>query len=143
MNAVDTNILIYVHDPRDLSKQATAEFLLDAVSDLALLWQVACEYIAASRKLVPFGYDLTKALEDVRDMRATWKTILPSWAIHDLAEELMADYSLSFWDAMIIAACLDGGVRCLYSEDFDSYSKIRRTVTHQSLQRSLSQPALL
>lgn len=106
MNAVDTNILIYVHDPRDLSKQAAAEFLLDAVSDLALLWQVACEYIAASRKLVPFGYDLTKALEDVRDMRATWKTILRSWAIHDLAEELMADYSLSFWDAMIIAACL-------------------------------------
>jgi predicted nucleic acid-binding protein len=45
-------------------------------------------------------------------------------SIHDRAEELMAGYSLSFWDAMIVAACLDGGVTCLYSEDFDSYSNI-------------------
>lgn len=124
MNAVDTNILIYVHDPRDANKQSTAVFLLDSVPDLALLWQVACEYIAASRKLVPFGYDLSKALEDVRDMRSTWIPLLPAWSIHDKARELMAGYSLSFWDAMIVAACLNGGVTCLYSEDFDSYSNI-------------------
>jgi predicted nucleic acid-binding protein len=124
MNAVDTNILIYVHDPRDPFKQSTSVFLLDSVGDLALLWQVACEYVAASRKLAPFGYNLTKALEDVRDMRRTWIPLLPAWSIHDLAEELMIGYSLSFWDAMIVAACLDGGVTCLYSEDFDSYSNI-------------------
>ena len=124
MNAVDTNILIYVHDPRDPIKQSTAIFLLDSVSDLALLRQVACEYIAASRKLVPFGYDLSKALEDVRDMRSTWIPLLPAWSIHDKARELMNGYSLSFWDAMIVAACLNGGVTCLYSEDFDSYSNI-------------------
>jgi len=57
-------------------------------------------------------------------MRNTWTTILPTWGIQELAEELMAGYSLSFWDAMIIAACLEGGVTCLYSEDFDSYPKI-------------------
>lgn len=44
MNAVDTNVLIYVHDPRDPTKQETASFLLDSLTDLALLWQVACEY---------------------------------------------------------------------------------------------------
>lgn len=124
MNAVDTNVLIYVHDPRDLVKQETASFLLDSLTDLVLLWQVACEYLAASRKLVPFGYDLKKLWKTCVNMRSTWKTILPSWPIQDFAEQLMDGYSLSFWDAMIVAACLEGGVTCLYSEDFNSYSAI-------------------
>lgn len=34
------------------------------------------------------------------------------------------NYSLSFWDAMIIAACLDAGVPRLYSEDFDAYAQV-------------------
>lgn len=32
----------------------------------------------------------------------------------------MSNYSLSFWDAMIVAACLENGVARLYSEDFDN-----------------------
>ena len=40
------------------------------------------------------------------------------------AEKLLSHYSLSFWDAMIIAACLEGGVTHLYSEDFDAYPNI-------------------
>jgi hypothetical protein len=65
MNAVDTNVLLYVHDPRDLDKQATAAALLESLTDGVLLWQVACEYIAASRKLQPFGYSFTQAWEDI------------------------------------------------------------------------------
>ena len=42
----------------------------------------------------------------------------------DRAELLLNRYSLSFWDAMIIAACLEGGVERLYSEDFDAYPTI-------------------
>jgi hypothetical protein len=49
MNAVDTNILLYVHDPRDPAKQAAAVSLLQSFSDGVLLWQVACEYLAASQ----------------------------------------------------------------------------------------------
>lgn len=124
MNAVDTNVLVYVHDPRDPKKQETAIFLLDSLEDVVLLWQVSCEYLAASRKLTPFGYDLTMAFEDVRDMRSSWKTILPSWTLQDLAKDLTSGYSLSFWDAMIVAACLESGVTTLYSEDLHSNSKI-------------------
>ena len=53
MNAVDTNVLIYVRDPRDLEKQQRAVDLTTELSAGALLWQVACEFIAASRKLTP------------------------------------------------------------------------------------------
>jgi predicted nucleic acid-binding protein len=53
MNAVDTNVLIYVHDDREPDKKATAKELIDALEDGLLLWQVACEYVAASREVVP------------------------------------------------------------------------------------------
>ena len=58
MNAVDTNILIYVNDPRDTDKQARAASLISGLTDGVLLWQVACEYLAASHKLEPLGYDI-------------------------------------------------------------------------------------
>lgn len=48
MIAVDTNILLYVHDPRDARKQRIAMELVNALDDPALLWQVACEYVAAA-----------------------------------------------------------------------------------------------
>lgn len=35
----------------------------------------------------------------------------------DRAKHLHLNRNVAFWDAMIIAACLDAGVRRLYSED--------------------------
>jgi len=124
MNAVDTNVLLYVHDPRDVTKQLTASNLVQSVSDNVLLWQVACEYLAASRKLLSFGYNLAQAYQDVRDLQRVWFTLLPSWSTLDRAETLVINYSLSFWDAMIIAACLEAGMTRLYSEDFDAYAHV-------------------
>lgn len=56
MNAVDTNVLIYARDPRDSVKQEKARALTSNLTDGALLSQVACEFIAASRKLTAVGY---------------------------------------------------------------------------------------
>ena len=61
MNAVDTNILIYVHDDRDPAKQATAYALVQSLTSAVMLWQVACEYIAASRKITASGYSVDMA----------------------------------------------------------------------------------
>ncbi len=124
MNAVDTNILIYVHDPRDPVKQTKATSLVLSLTDGVLLWQVACEYLAASRKLEPLGYTRSQAWQDIRDLQRVWYTLLPSWSILDRGEQLLKRYNLSFWDATIIAACLEGGVKCVYSEDFDAYSNV-------------------
>lgn len=41
MNAVDTNVLIYVHDPRDERKQAIAGQVVESLTDGVR--QVACE----------------------------------------------------------------------------------------------------
>ncbi len=124
MNAVDTNVVFYAHDSRDPAKQAIALSLIQSLSEPALLWQVACEYLSASRKLEPFGYSRQLAWQDIRNLQRIWTTILPNWSVLDRAAELLDAYSLSYWDAMIIGACLEGGVRRLYSEDFDAYPVI-------------------
>ncbi len=120
MNAVDTNILIYTHDPRDPVKQTAAVAIVGTLPDGVLLWQVACEYIAASRKLVAYGHNQMAAWHVLHRLRSTWATAIPSWEVAVRAEELLALYKLSFWDAMIVAACLESGVTRLYSEDFDN-----------------------
>ncbi|MEH2380447.1 MAG: PIN domain-containing protein [Nostoc sp.] len=123
MNAVDTNILIYVNDPRDPVKQGIAVSLISALTESVLLWQVACEYLAVSRKLESLGYNRAQAYQYVRDLQQVWYTALPTWSVIDRAENLMSRFSLSHWDSMIITACLEANVQTLYTEDF-GYSSI-------------------
>lgn len=123
MNAVDTNILIYINDPRNPDKQKIAASLVSNLTDGVLIWQVACEYLAASRKLEPLGYDRWQAYQYIRDLQQVWHTALPTWMAIDRAENLMNRYNLSHWDSMIVAACLEASVQTLYTEDF-GYSSI-------------------
>ncbi len=117
MNAVDTNVLIYVHDDRDPAKKFAARELVDSLQNGVLLWQVACEYLAATRKLAPQGYTLDDGKQDIDDLRQFWQTALPTWAVFDQSHDVMKRYSLSNWDALLVAACLDAGVQTLYTED--------------------------
>jgi predicted nucleic acid-binding protein len=119
MNAVDTNVLIYVRDDREPAKQATAYALIQSLTSAVLLWQVACEYIAASRKIVASGYNVDMAWQDIRKLQTVWVTKFPTLDVLMRAEELMRRRSLSSWDALLVAACLEAGVTRLYTEDFD------------------------
>jgi len=124
MNAVDTNILFYAHDSRDPVKQRIASELIGTVAGGALVWQVACEYLWASRKLAEFGNSYADAVEDIRNLRQVWSTVLPDWTSLDRMEALRSEYSLSFWDRLLIATCLGAGVRRLFSEDFSGYLRV-------------------
>lgn len=124
MNAVDTNILFYAQDPKDPTKQRIARETIDSITNGVLIWQVACEFLWASRKLEKFGYDRQKAFDNLRRFRSIWKPILPTWATFDHAEILMNRYHISSWDALIVAACLENAVIKLYTEDIaDDYRK--------------------
>ena len=120
MNAVDTNVLIYVRDPRDRAKQEKAVELTTSLTDDALPWQVACEFISASRKLAPFGFTQTEAWRELERLRLLWQLVLPTDSVLKRAEQLTAELSVSFWDATLLAACREGGITRLYTEDFDA-----------------------
>jgi predicted nucleic acid-binding protein len=124
MNAVDTNILFYARDFRDSRKQEIAEVLVRSLKDGVLLWQVASEYLWASRKLAAQGYSYSAAMADVRVLQGIWRPALPDWPTLDLAIRLRERNMLSYWDSLLVAACLDAGVTTLYSEDFDSGVRI-------------------
>src|SRR6266478_6037106 len=61
MIALDTNVLIYACDKADLKRQQVALNLVSCSSDGVLLWQVACEFVAASRKLKSQGFTTVAA----------------------------------------------------------------------------------
>ena len=69
MNAVDTNVLIYARDPRDPTEQQKARQLTARMTEGGLLWQVACEFIAASRKLTSVGYTQAQAWRELEQLR--------------------------------------------------------------------------
>jgi predicted nucleic acid-binding protein len=121
MNALDTNVLVYAHDSRDPRKQAIAGALVEDLDDGALLWQVACEFLAASRKLEPFGYGPVQAWEDIQDLYTVWRTILPTWSTLAHAQSLCRRHSISHWDALVLSACREAGIARLYSEDLDTH----------------------
>jgi predicted nucleic acid-binding protein len=124
MNAVDTNVLIYVHDAREPAKQRTAASLISTLIDAILPWQVACEFLAASSKLAPIGYSRGQAFADLHDLMSSWTLVLPSLNVLTKVEDLLARFSLSTFDALLIAACQESGVTRLYTEDFGGYRQI-------------------
>jgi predicted nucleic acid-binding protein len=117
MIALDTNILIYACDKREPARQKTALDMIAGSSDAVLLWQVACEFVAASRKLADQGFTREDAWARLAEYLALFPLTLPGPSVLDRARALHRDKQWSFWDAMIVAACLECGVTRLYSED--------------------------
>ena len=69
MIAVDTNILIYACDQADPRRQKVALDLITNAQDGVLLWQVACEFLSASRELAKQGFTSTHAWNRLSEFR--------------------------------------------------------------------------
>lgn len=124
MTALDTNIFIYACDRTDLVRQEKALDVIASSSDGVLLWQVACEFIAATRKLSDQGFTRTHAWDRLAEILAVFPLILPVPGVLTRAQHLHADQAWSFWDAMIVAACLEAGIERLYTEDLPGRTDI-------------------
>lgn len=122
MNAVDTNIFAYAFDPADPAKHARARQL---VSDLivqasgsVLLWQVAVEFLAFLRKAEGQGRLTREEVKArVQEILQLFTLKLPTVQVLERGFALHERYSLSHWDSLLVAACQEAGVACLYSED--------------------------
>ena len=117
MIAFDTNVLIYSCNKADTVRQQIAARLLRETTDGILLWQAACEFIAASRKLIVHGFTQAEAWQYLREYMGFLRLVLPSAQALPMAEKLHLEQGWSFWDAMLVGAAIDAGVTKLYSED--------------------------
>ena len=79
---------------------------------------MGCEFIAASRKLAKIGFSEDQAWAALADMQqAAYKLDLPDAQLWADAQNLQKRHMLSFWDALLIAACVRAGVQTLYTEN--------------------------
>lgn len=111
--AVDTNILIYLHDISDDRKRKISEDIL--ADNPKIPAQVISEYLNVTRRLL----NLTKP-EIVRQCVSLFKRceIIPTThATLTDAAGLIEKYDFQIFDAIVISAALEAGCTVLYSED--------------------------
>jgi len=128
MNAVDTNILVYFVDCDEPVKRVKAIELINRLieedAEAVLLWQVAAEFLNCLRRWEREGrIGRRETLGNLEQVEAMFRYVLPVQAVLWKSLDLSARYSLSHWDSMVLAACIEAGVHTLYSEDFASGSQ--------------------
>lgn len=134
MIAVDTNVLVYAVDGFEPTKQAKAIALLGDLSrktePLVVPWQVAAEFLACLRRWENAGRVTRR---DTRSYKSQFldsqPLVMPSSAILQVSLDLSDRYSLSHWDSMLIAACVEAGINTLYTEDLSSGAKYGTVLT--------------
>lgn len=127
---VDTNVLAYRHDAADPSKQARAEDWITCIVKLRagrLSFQVLQElYATLTRKLRP-SLEPQEA-RDIVDLLASWNPLTVNLPLLKSAWALQDRYSLSWWDALIVAAAQASDCRVLLTEDLQhgqSFGRVR------------------
>jgi predicted nucleic acid-binding protein len=128
MNAVDTNILVYFVDKDEPAKRSKATDLLDNLVhedvESVLLWQVASEFLSCLQRWEhEKRIGRQETLGNLERLVSMFRCVMPTQAILWKSLELSSRYSLSHWDGMLLAACIEAGVHTLYSEDLTSGAK--------------------
>ncbi len=123
---VDTNVLIYARDSSEPEKQPRAAQWIEELWRARagrLSVQVLQEYyVGVTQKLDP-GLEQAAARSDVRALAAWEPVVADVWLVED-AWDLQDRYSVSFWDALILAAAIRSSCGYLLSEVFQDGSVV-------------------
>ena len=116
---VDTNILVYLQDGSDPARQSCAESWITFLADHRLArisFQVLQElYATLTCKLEP-RFEVEEAKEIVREL-SVWQPVVIDLVVMEKAWFLQQRYSLSWWDALIVAAAQTCECSTLLTED--------------------------
>lgn len=127
---LDTNILVYAFDKKDVRKQNIAKRYLDCLSkdkNYVLSLQVLNEFCnVAFRKLKPPmpTQDISAFISSIpknRILPLTKETTLKALKVKE-------DYMFSFWDSLIVSAAIIGNCNYVLTENISHSQKIE-TVT--------------
>jgi predicted nucleic acid-binding protein len=123
---VDTDVLVYSRDARDKGKHQRArewvEFLWDTKRGRVSRQVLHEYYVTVTRKLRP-GLPTEEARSDVRALFHWLSAVDPEAAIES-AWIFQDRGSLSFWDALILAAAQSMGCGFALSEDLPADQEI-------------------
>jgi predicted nucleic acid-binding protein len=128
----DTNVLLYAvaeNDPRSTQ----AEELLASGGVLSV--QTLNEFVSvARRKILRPWSEVTEALDA---FRVLCPSPLPvTIEIHEAALKIAEKHGYNIYDALVVAAALEGGCTTLYSEDLQAGQTIGQLTIHNPFSKS-------
>ncbi|MDR2093548.1 MAG: PIN domain-containing protein [Azoarcus sp.] len=127
---VDSNILAYARDARDLRKNTLA---LDWLSCLAktrtgrLSWQVLIEFYAIATHPKKLAMAVAAVQADVLSLQH-WRPVAPSVDLFKTAWAVQNRYNFSWWDSTIVAAAILTNCKILLSEDLQHEQVVNHTL---------------
>ena len=116
---VDTNVFVYRHDRSDPSKQACAEQWIRLLARRRLgrlSFQVLQELYATLTRTRGLNFDRSEARDMVAAL-AVWRPVAVDLPILERAWLIQDSSSISWWDALIVAAAQACECRVLLTED--------------------------
>lgn len=111
----DTNVLLYLASA-EREKAAIAEQLLSCGGVVSV--QVLNEFIAVARRKMPLSW--IAIAEFTASFRSTCDIVALTLSVHDRAVHIAERYRVPIYDAMIVAAAIEGGCSMLLTEDFQN-----------------------
>lgn len=123
--AVDTNVLIYLHDKSNPDKRTIAKNIL--ADNPKISTQVISEYLNTTKRLLTISkedllFQTAELFQDCDIIR-----VLPSTLY--MASSLVKKYAFQLFDAVIVAAALEGDCKILYSEDMQHNMVVEQSLT--------------
>ena len=135
---VDSNVFVYLFDETALQKHQVARSLIQAGLEegtVSISHQVIQETLnVITRKLpVPATPDQARRFMDAV-LLPLWR-IMPSRELYHRALDIQSRYQYALYDALVVAAALEGGCARLYSEDLQDGQKIEGLVIKNPFER--------
>lgn len=127
---VDTNILVYAHDPSTGGKYTRARSVMNELWPArrgVLSTQVLQEFAVTLRRKISPPLSEKETAQWVQEYLA-WEIVANTPESILRALEFESQFKVSFWDALILQAAEKAGTPTLYSEDFSDgqvYGPIR------------------
>ena len=119
---VDTNVFVYVYDPRDRAKQERAIAVtetLTAAGRGAVSTQVLGEFYNSATRKLPSPLTPSEAERAITRIVRYWPVFDVTLAIVMEAVRGTQRHQLSYWDALIWSTAKLNGVPNVLSEDFN------------------------
>ncbi len=120
---VDTNFLVYAHDPREKRKHQLAK------EQIEKWWLSSTVPILSIQVLQEFYVTLTrlglakKTAKELTEVYSSWRVIDNDKNILYDALEISERSKVSFWDSLILAAAIKAGAEELWTEDLSHGQK--------------------
>lgn len=125
---IDTNIFIYQLERLDTRKATIAEELIRqsiANKTACISFQIVQECLNTALRKAQIQLSESEIRSYLQSVLGPLLSVQPSIQLYNSALDIRLRYQFSFYDSLIIAAALEAGCTCLYSEDMQDGQQIQ------------------